>query len=200
MTKFLKGECTHCAGHLEFPAEAAGMTANCPHCGKQTDLLLAQPKDEPVVPKSMLVWTAIAILLLVGGLGATIYALKLAQRRADERKKQTAVPAQPPNSSPTPADATPDSIAQAGFRLSEVKLEKAHSVVHAVGTLENLSTKTRYGVKIEFDVFDADGKKIGTAQDSVRETIEPGAKWAFRALVLGKKAASVKATGVSEQQ
>jgi len=43
--EFAKGECDHCQGHLEFPAEAVGRTAPCPHCGQPTELRpLISPK------------------------------------------------------------------------------------------------------------------------------------------------------------
>jgi hypothetical protein len=201
-TKYLKGECSHCGGHLEFPVDAVGMTADCPHCGKQTELLLATPKDEGGIPTRIVVWTIVAVLVLGAGLGAAMYALKRAQRWAEARK-QVAAPIQNTNvvaTNAAPAPPAPDPIAEAGFRVSEIKLEKENSVVHAVGTLQNATTNTRYGVKIELDILDSDGKKIGTTSDLNRETIDPNGKWTFHALVLGRKAASAKATGVSEQQ
>lgn len=75
-TKRLKGECQHCEGQLEFPAENIGLAALCPHCRQQTELLLAAPKSEPVLPRRTLVWTAIAILILGGGLLACILELQ----------------------------------------------------------------------------------------------------------------------------
>src|SRR2546423_1777099 len=44
-TKYLKGECSHCGGRIEFSPAAAGLTPECPHCGKQTGLLLAHAKE-----------------------------------------------------------------------------------------------------------------------------------------------------------
>src|ERR1051326_2451749 len=178
-TKYLKGECTHCGGHLEFPAEAAGVTTECPHCGKQTELLLAVPKDEGGIPARMIIWTIVAVLVLAGGLGAAMYALKRAQRWAEERKQVNA-PVQNTNIVATnapPAPSTPDPIAEAGFRVSEIKLEKAPgtSLVHAVGTVENISGKTRYGVTVQLELFNAEDKKIGTSSDYQNST-EPGAK------------------------
>jgi hypothetical protein len=202
-TKYLKGECAHCGGHLEFPAEAAGMTADCPHCGKETELLLAAPKDEGGIPARIIVWTIVAVLVLGAGLGAAMYALKRAQRWA-ERQKQVAAPIQTSTAAPTnppPVEVAPDVIAQAGFRVSEVKLEKAPgtSLVHAVGTLENISTKTRYGVTVQLELLNGEGKKIGTSTD-YQNAMEPGAKWTFQAPVVNSKATSVKVSGVSEQQ
>jgi len=202
LTKYLKGECVHCGGRIEFPVEAAGTTADCPHCGRQTELLLAQPKDQPAIPGRIIIWTLIAVFVLFAGFGATLYALKRAQRWAEQQRKAAAVAKV--SSTPSPRPVPPpqdDAITKAEFRISEVKLEKSPgtSVVHAVGTLENLATRTRYGVKLEFDVFNADGTKIGTAHD-YQNAIEPNGKWNFQAPVVQTKAASVKPTTVSEQQ
>jgi Zn finger protein HypA/HybF involved in hydrogenase expression len=37
---YLKCPCRQCGGNIEFPAEAAGATVNCPHCSGQTVLAL----------------------------------------------------------------------------------------------------------------------------------------------------------------
>ncbi len=36
--RFLKCNCAHCGGHLEFPEHGIGMEINCPHCGQPTVL------------------------------------------------------------------------------------------------------------------------------------------------------------------
>jgi predicted RNA-binding Zn-ribbon protein involved in translation (DUF1610 family) len=36
---YLKGGCTRCGGHIEFPREALGAEVACPHCGATTALL-----------------------------------------------------------------------------------------------------------------------------------------------------------------
>lgn len=40
-SEFLKSVCPHCGGHLQFPKENEGASAQCPHCGKPVQL---QPK------------------------------------------------------------------------------------------------------------------------------------------------------------
>lgn len=88
MTKFLTGQCNKCGGTLEFPAEAVETTADCPHCGEPTELMLATPAEERAVPVRTIVYTVITILILVGGLVAVIIALKRAERMS-ERKSST---------------------------------------------------------------------------------------------------------------
>src|SRR6478609_8926337 len=90
-TKYLKGECSHCGGHLEFPALSAGMTADCPHCGQPTELLLAAPKHEPTIPTKTLVWTIVAAVVLILGLIGALYALQLAKKRVAVKKEQQPV-------------------------------------------------------------------------------------------------------------
>lgn len=45
---YSKCACDHCAGRIEFPVEAAGMTIDCPHCEAKTTLVVSAS----AVPKS----------------------------------------------------------------------------------------------------------------------------------------------------
>ncbi|MBI5774508.1 MAG: hypothetical protein HZA89_12280 [Verrucomicrobia bacterium] len=47
--KFLKITCRQCGGNIEFPAEAAGQTIDCPHCGKPLSLVAPAPAPAPAV-------------------------------------------------------------------------------------------------------------------------------------------------------
>ncbi len=76
--KHLKGHCQACGGHIEFPAEGIGTTAECPHCSQATELLLAAPPEEPTIPRRTIIWTGVTVLLLLLGLGGAILALKCA--------------------------------------------------------------------------------------------------------------------------
>ncbi|MCU0786039.1 MAG: hypothetical protein MUF81_18735 [Verrucomicrobia bacterium] len=101
MTKPLPGQCRECGGQFEFPAEAAGTTADCPHCGKPTELLLAAPPQESAIPLKTIVYTGIAILILVGGLVAAMIALKRAERMTGRNLATPTAVSQPP-AAPTP--------------------------------------------------------------------------------------------------
>lgn len=198
-TKFLKGECQHCHGHIEFPAESAGLTTACPHCGKQTDLLLALPKDEPTIPRATIVYTVIAVIILVAGLAGAMIALKMAERKVGHKKTEAVVdaPMTPTNAVADPADP----IAQAGFQVSPITIEKTKgsSLVYAIGTLSNTAERQRFGVKLQFDLFDDAGQKVGTAKD-YQSVIEPKGDWKFRALVVTSKAISAKIASVTEEK
>jgi hypothetical protein len=201
-TKFLKGECQHCHGHIEFPAESVGLTTDCPHCGKQTELLLAVPKEEPTIPRATIVYTVIAVLILGAGLAGAMVALKIAQRNALRTKPEVVSQAPAPIITTTTAPPVDDDpIAQAGFRVSAVTIEKTTgtSLRHAVGTLTNTSNRQRFGVRIQFDLFDDSGQKLDATKD-YQQVIEPQGEWKFRAPVMASKATAAKVTSVTEEK
>ena len=75
-TKRLTGVCSECGGPIQFPAELIGTMTTCPRCRKQTELRLESPSEEPSVPRKAIVWTVVAVLILVGGLVAALVMLK----------------------------------------------------------------------------------------------------------------------------
>jgi hypothetical protein len=196
-TKSLSGNCQHCGGHIRFPAESVGLTTACPHCGQTTDLLLALPPQEPTVPIKTVVYTIIAVLILVGGLVGALIAVNRLQRAAEQRIGASNPTSTGQATSPKPADP----FAQAGFGVSTVTLEKTQgsSLVYAVGTIRNETDRRRFGVKVEIELLDASGNKAGTATD-YQQTLESKAEWSFKALVLDSKAASAKIVSIKEDQ
>jgi hypothetical protein len=208
--KYLKGPCSQCGSNVEFPAEMVGTVADCPHCGKPTELLLAVPHQEPALPTRVIVWTVVAVLILALGLVGAMVALRRAEHLAAGHKQDppaTPLPvvtnetaAAPPsvatNAAPAPA---PEQVPP--FEVSEVALEKAPggSLIQAVGTVLNPLDKQRFGVKVEIDLLNAAGKKIGKASDYV-QVIEPKAAWHFKALVMAAKPASAKLASIKEDQ
>jgi hypothetical protein len=204
-TKYLKGECQHCGGHLEFPAEMAGMASPCPHCGQQTDLLLALPPEEPPVMRRALLWTLGAVVILVVGLGASLVALKRAENYAARRKaKLEAQNAKLPiadTNAPNAETQVAAQLEQSGFNVSPISLEKTpgSSLVYAVATVKNTTGRQRFAVRIEFELLDDLGNKVGTAKD-YQQVMEAGAEWHCKALVVESKAASARLAGLKEDQ
>ena len=103
---------------------------------------------------------------------------------------------------------SPKSTAQAApaksiddFKVSKINLQKSpgSSLVYAVGTVRNDSDVQRFGVRIELDLLDAAGRKIGSTKDYVK-VIEPRREWRFRALVLARGTASVKLAKIGEDE
>jgi hypothetical protein len=90
---------------------------------------------------------------------------------------------------------------KADFRASTISLEKApgSSLIYAIGTLTNAANRQRFGVKLELDLLDDAGQKVGSAKD-YGQTIEPHGEWQFKALVVESKAKGAKVASISEQQ
>ena len=206
--KYLKAECQHCGVHIEFPADHIGMVVPCPACSKETELLLPTPPEEPTLPRRVLVYTGVAVLILVLGLIATLIGLKRAERWASRRAKPVITEpglAMATNERSQPSEsatnAQPDTAVQNGFEVSPVELQKASgsSLVYAVGKVKNTLDKQRFGVRVELELLNADGQKVGTGRD-YRQVLEPGAQWEFKALVMDSKAASARVAEIKEEQ
>jgi len=202
-TKHLKGHCQSCGGHIEFPAEATGLSVDCPHCGKVIELLLAPPPDEPLLPRKTIISTVVTVVILVLGLAAALVALNRAERRA--AAKQQAAQAAPNgsegNAQTTPASGQTDVVNGTGFNASEITLQKVpgSGLVYALGTLTNATARQRFGVKVNLDLLNADGQKVGEATD-YQPLMEPKGEWHFKALVVEKKAVSAKIAAVKEER
>jgi hypothetical protein len=205
---YSKGVCQHCGGHIEFPAEGAGQTIACPHCQWNTVLTPSNsPKIEvgggPASRKRIFIGFRIAVVLVaaagVGGflfLGAKHPAVAPQFSGTNSNASASAdASKQIPNQKPTPA---PDPWH--GLKAGPVALEKQGDgrLVFAVGMLRNTSNRERFGVKVDVDVLDAHGEKIGTATDYT-QVMEPGKEWKFRAMVTDKKAAKARLGDIKEQ-
>jgi hypothetical protein len=193
-TKKLWGECQHCGGMIEFQADVVGTTADCPHCGQPTELMLALPPETGSSGRTKaIVFAVIMVVILLGGVGGAMLALKRAQLLAAQNQQVLAPVAVQTQAKPA------DPLAALGFRASPVSLDKGRgtSVVYAVGTIGNLANRQRFGVRVELDLFDPNGGKVGSATD-YRSTLEPNEEWRFRALVVEKKAVSAKIASIEE--
>ena len=60
-----------------------------------------------------------------------------------------------------------------------------------------MTCRQRFGVKVEVELYDAAGVKVGVASD-YQKVVEAGAEWVYRALVVETKAASAKVITVNE--
>jgi len=194
--KNLRGECQHCGKPIEFHAEHVGTTAECPHCSQSTELLLPVPAEESSpVRRKAIVFSVIAVIILLGGLIGAGVALKRAERLKAERSRLATKTDQP---SPPQPD-TP--WAALGFRASLVTIERGtnNSLVFAVGTISNLTNKPRFGVRVELELRDATGIKVGDAKD-YRAVLEPNAEWRFRAMVVNQRAVVARMVGITEDK
>jgi len=85
-SKNLRGPCTQCGRSIVYPAEQIGTTISCPHCGKLTELQLEKPPEEPVVPRRVIWWTIVAVLILLLGIAGLFYALKRSQSWVEQHR------------------------------------------------------------------------------------------------------------------
>jgi hypothetical protein len=185
-TKRLKGACTQCGGPIEFLAERIGSTAQCPRCRQQTELLLASPPAEPLVPRKVVIWTAVTSAVLILGAMGVVVGLKHFETLAAQQKERAAaaVPGVP-----------------AGLVVSAISVEKepGASESYAVGAVENSSDRQLLGVAVQLDTFDAAGQKVGVVR-AYRPALAAGAKWQLRVPVGDSKAVSAKVASVKEGQ
>ena len=201
-TTFLKCACPHCDGHIEYPASAAGQTVACPHCGT-TEVLPAAVNAPDRKKRSPLALTGIVGggLLVIG----LISALILSQIDPRKSSETPIVPRTAPTASPaTEQESRLDPTAPKSpvdFKISKIAFDRKEGsrLVYAVGTVRNNSAHQRFGVKIELELLDSGGQKIGTATDYAA-VIEPLDDWSFRALINEAQATSAKLARISEQE
>ena len=84
--KNLQGPCSSCGQPITYPAHMVGTYAECPHCGQTTELLLHRPPEEAIIPRKVIVWTLVTVLILMVAFGGAIIALKRAQRWSEQQR------------------------------------------------------------------------------------------------------------------
>ena len=203
-SNFVKGECRQCRGHLEFPAEAAGETIQCPHCGQPTELVASVSPNK--IKGSRRIWLGIGLVIfIVAGLAAVFFFTKKAgQAGVSEPQNLTAARSNAPTvaaASPVVHTNPPVETLTNEFALLPFKLEKTpgSSLVYVTGTIRNLSSRQRFGVKVEFGLFDTNGSAIGKAAD-YQPVLDPQGDWHFKALVMESKAASARLNSIVEEK
>ena len=190
---FVKGECRACGGHLEFPAEAAGESIACPHCGVLTELATGNSSNKKRGFGRKL--AGLLALIAVAGSGAGYFLMK---HSAPGSKIPAAAVILTNNS---PALAAAKEYSTNDFAISAIQLEKApgSSLVYATGKIRNLSDRRRFGVKVELNLLDDGEQPIGQAKD-YQPLLEPGAEWQFKAMIMESKAVSAKLSSIREDR
>src|ERR1039458_9928446 len=145
-TKRLTGVCRECGGSIQFPAELVGTMTTCPLCKKQTELTLAAAPEEPIVPRKVIIWTIVTIVILVAGVIVLLAGLKHFEKLAARQQDR---------SPGAPSTQTAEAAAVAGFEVSALSLEKGQgsSDTYAVGTVVNKANRQRSGVTVELDLL-----------------------------------------------
>ena len=204
---FAKCACQHCGGHIEFPVQGIGRKISCPHCGQQTLLTRAAPVEigGGCATRRRIYWTlAIAAGLVAATGGALLY---VNYRYSQQSAAAPALPLPPAHAStdgaatlPPPQPKPPRDLWH-GLKASKVTLDESGngSLIYAIGTLTNATTRQRFGVKVEVEVLDGHHRKLGSATDYT-DVIEPGKEWKFRAMVTDQAAKEAKLTSVKEEE
>ena len=180
------------------------MAVDCPHCGWKTKLAApeAPPAVEPVQEQRSAagrVALALAIFVLVGA-GAFFY---LRWERGHTPAGPQASPISGTNSAaaPKPHASEQTTFTTNDLAVGSIRLERTtnSTVIYAVGKVKNESDRQRFGVKVELDLFDGAGEKIGSASDYL-SILEPKKEWRFKALVLERKAVTARFAAIKEDQ
>ncbi len=222
-----KCECEHCGERIEYPWYAGGMMIACPHCGKQTELgaesrgkqsaaasadesgsEIGSPPSESGAKRNGSARRAIVIgtiAAIAAGLAGRIYYLN---KHGATHSPDISSPTNTATATGTPSGSnavselstnTPKSIAD--LKVTPIIMQKTpgSGLVYAIGKVRNASAHQRYGVRIELDLLDRSGMKVGSASDYIA-VIEPQQTWSFRALVNDPAAVKAKLADVKEQE
>lgn len=131
MPGFLKCNCEHCGGRIEYPAEAVGANAPCPHCQRETPLKLDGGGDNADVvvvgggKAKLVIGTVIACVVAV----AVLVAAGMWLKKKGGSKDGTPVAAAP--SATGSASSTPAKLG------AKVELDPPQAVVPVVGKFQN---------------------------------------------------------------
>ncbi len=90
-TKTIQGKCMHCEMPLEFAADAIGTTGTCPYCRKETELTLSVPEIDSGIPRRLVIWTVVTVVILLLGLVGAFIALNRARDLANRKQGPPAV-------------------------------------------------------------------------------------------------------------
>ena len=193
----LKCACRHCHGRISFPPTAAGSSIACPHCGKETLLNApgvsaaapaqapqaaapARPKvASPPVPTEEEVTEAPAkkgggkkkMMIIVGVLLAVAV---LAGGAFVMFKKKGGTAGGPSLFGP-----------KEDLQVLSYEMQKnpGTSLVYVTGNVKNNTEVLHTSVRVDFKLFDAEGKQVGITSDYIME-LGGGKEWPFKALVV----------------
>jgi hypothetical protein len=215
-SRYFKCLCEHCRGRIEFPVEGVGTTVACPHCGEQTDLLLPEADDLDRTEQRARVWAIGGVIVLLLLLVAAFVAVHLLQeiapqvRQARGVRSRPSLPAKPAIAAQSASDLTSAAtLAESSppaewLRTNELAIspiglaaQPGSTLMHATGTVVNLSTRKRFGLVVEVQLLDAGGNELRQIRDT-HAVLEPSARWDFRALVPDPKSKSARLAVVHE--
>jgi hypothetical protein len=173
-TRFFRTTCNSCGGAIQYPAEQVGTSIPCPHCGESTELLLEAPPEESVLPRRMVILGTIAVVILAGGLLASMYALKQARGMAERSRNRPEVAPSAPNA---PLAITNRIDNTWGVSQAHLRTAAGRDVRFQV-SVTNLLTRPRAGVTAQIELLDSGGRRVGVVQEQLSLLSALG-EWSF---------------------
>ncbi|MGZ5567891.1 MAG: FxLYD domain-containing protein, partial [Limisphaerales bacterium] len=138
------------------------------------------------------IWLLVCVLVVVGT-AAAVFVARRPQTTQTPPKVEVVKEAPAPNGEPEPD-------LWSGLKPGPVAIEKTPKsrLTYAVGTIRNDTDRQRFGVKVQLDVLDANGGKLGTTTDYT-QFIDAHKDWTFKAQVAEAKGTSVKIVSITEK-
>lgn len=207
-----KATCPACYGHVEYPVAAAGTEISCPHCRATMTLQesgKAAATSDSVAAKGSLGLKAPILAIMVALITATAILVVGPDKKAkpDLAGAATNSPTAPspaadaefplPEGWQRPVLAPTGDLEMLGFKMES---QPGTSLKHVIGLVTNRSAGRYFGVKVEFNMIDAQGSTVGKAVDQTTSLLGRGS-WHFRALSVGgkpEKASPAKLSGEKE--
>jgi hypothetical protein len=226
---FLKCSCGHCGHIIEYLASEAGGVVVCPQCAEKSQLpevakLLMVEVEGPPLPvtkncpkcgaemkffdstcvncdrihKQNLrrILSFVAALLVILPVVAWLWVRHSRQAAADTEaqpeKHGTMLIEQPQVKQPKSIN----DLQPGKFSLEQ---KRDSDLLMAVGDINNVSENVHHGLKVDVDLLDATGAKIGTITDYSAE-LGPHQAWHFVARVTDPKVKGVKFASIKEDQ
>jgi hypothetical protein len=220
-TIYLKCKCGNCGEIIGYLSTAVGQTVECPQCKQKSQLPdpsapnsaeLPEPEPEPLPEcaacgavldaeepacvacakrrrRLTLAWGVASALILMG-LGSLV--LVLLNRPTKKAPAAMMLLTQPQARAPK----STNDLRVGRFVLQPKQGDKA---AIAMGDVQNISGNVHLRVKVDLDLLDAKGVKIGTVSDLIT-VFNPRTNWRFLATVSNPKATSVRFASIKEDQ
>ncbi|EEF62705.1 FxLYD domain-containing protein [Pedosphaera parvula] len=224
-TRYQKCACENCGQTIQYTPNEAGQIIRCPRCNQESrlpgtpkELKVLEPRPLPpkALKKCRICYAEIdpetnkcpecserrkqrriknVIFLIIVVFGLCILG---AVARTVWQKRNTPPP---PPAGPLlqPEVRLPKSINDLKIGNFYIEQKRGSDFRTAVGTVENASLNVHFGIRVDLDLLDAQGTKVGSLNDVVKE-LGSHESWRFVAQVNDTNAVTVKVVSIKENQ
>ena len=136
---------------------------------------------------------------MIGGIGLLVMVafFLLPRLRRQESSSSTGIAQAPVDPLPQPRVKTPKSLNDLKIGSFSVEKRRDSDMRVITGDIENTSENLHRNIRIELELHDAQGLKLGSLDSFIAE-LGPRATWHVLASTLNPRAASVKMSGIKE--